>query len=138
MNRAQRRAAAKKKPQGVSYADQLAKDRLLKASVEKAARDETVRIDADRIVQKMSWLMVCSVADAFGIGHQRMQQFFDAFQANVDEYDRMVRETDQEYADEKLRQRAEQVSGIPIKYLYEEEMRAATRDLEARGIKLEV
>lgn len=138
MNRKQRRQAAKKKPQGMTYADQLAQQRLIKASVEKAARDETVRIDSDRIVQKMSWLMVCSVADAFGMGPQRMQRFFEAFQNNADEYARMIEETDQEYADEKLRQRAEQVSGMEIKYLYEAEIYAAKKKHEAMGFAFDI
>lgn len=138
MNRQQRRQAAKKKSQGMTYADQLARQRLIKESVEKAARDETVRIDSDRIVQKMSWLMVCSVADAFGMGPQRMQRFFEAFQENVDEYERMIQGADQEYADEKLRQKAEKVSGIEIKYLYEAEIFAAQERNKALGLEFNI
>jgi hypothetical protein len=69
------------------------------------------------------WLMVVSIADAFGIGPARMQRdFFPVLQKNTDELTQMEESGDVEYAYEKLRLRAEQVSGMKIEYLYEHEM----------------
>lgn len=67
--------------------------------------------------------MVVSIADAFGIGPERMKRdFFPALEHNKDELVKMQEEVDVEYAYEKLRQRAEQVSGTKIAYLYEHEI----------------
>ena len=98
-------AQAKKKhkhkplPQGMTYAEKLAQDRMHQEAVERAAVDETVRIRAD-------------------IQSQRM----------------MTQKNDQQYALDKLRQRAEQVSGVPIEYLYEKEILAAKDRNEAKGV----
>lgn len=113
------------RPPGVTYADELARKRRINASIDKAARDTTVRIEAETHTQRAMWLMVCSVADAYGIGPDRMQRFFTALQKNTDELERMRAETDEEYAFDKLRQKAEQVTRMKIKYLYELEALAA-------------
>lgn len=109
------------KPRGMSYADVLAQKRNLSKVVEEAARDATVRVEADTQTQRSMWLMVCSIADAYGFGPKKMQLFFDALQANSDELEKMRTEVDEDYAYEKLRQKAEQVTGVGIGYLYEHE-----------------
>lgn len=111
------------KPCGASYADVLAHKRMIREAVKEAADDATVRLRADTTTQKALWLVVCSVADAYGFGPERMRRFFDALQANSDELDRMRKENDDDYAYEKLRQRAEKVTGVKIAYLYEHEAR---------------
>lgn len=113
------------KPQGATYADVLARKQQLRASVDKAAHDTMVQVEADIRTQRAMWLMVCSIADAYGFGPKRIQQFFEAFQANTDEMERMTTEVDSDYAYEKLRHRAQQVTGMEVGYLYEAEMRAA-------------
>lgn len=125
------------KPRGATYADVLARQQMIKAAVLQAAKDDTVALQSDIRTQRMTWLMVCSIADAYGFGPVRMQPFFKAFQDNADEYEKMLQEVDAEYANEKLRQRAEQVSGIEIQYLYEAEIRAAKRKNLAAGIVME-
>lgn len=71
--------------------------------------------------QKALWLAVCSVADAYGFGPERMKKFFIALQENNDEITRMEKEVDTDYAYEKLRLKAERVTGMKIEYLYEHE-----------------
>ena len=128
MNRKQRRAQKKGKPQGVTYADELARQRAVQAGIERFASDTALQIEADTRTQRAMWLMVCSIADAFGVGPERMKRdFFPALQANTDELERMTAENDEEYAYDKLRQRAEQVTGMEIEYLYEHEMIAASQ-----------
>lgn len=121
-------------PKGMTYAEKLAHDRMVKEAVEKAAQDETARIRADIQTQRMMWLQVVSIADAFGIGDKRILKFFDALQKNSEELEDMIKQHGREYALEKLRQRAEKVSGIPIEYLYEKEIRDAKARNEARGV----
>ena len=44
--------------------------------LEQAARDATVQVEADTHTQRAMWLMVCSIADAYGFDPERMQKFF--------------------------------------------------------------
>lgn len=123
-NRQQRRHAGK--PTGANYAQVLARQQMIREAVEKSADDTTVQILSDMHTQRAMWLMVCSVADAFGIGPDRMQRdFFPMLQRNTEDLEKMQDEVDNDYAFEKLRKRAEQVSGVKIEYLYEQEMREA-------------
>ena len=92
------------KPRGMNYADMLARKRMIREAVQKAL-----------------WLAVCSVADAYGFGPERMKKFFIALQENNDEITRMEKEVDTDYAYEKLRLKAERVTGMKIEYLYEHE-----------------
>ena len=126
MGRKERRAMQKKRP-GETYADVLARKQMLKQAVRDAARDTSIQLEADIRTQRALWLSSVSVADAFGIGPKRMQLFFDALQANSEELERMRVENGEEYAYEKLREKAERVSGIKIQYLYEHEMRVAEK-----------
>lgn len=107
------------KPKGATYADVLAFERGKQAAIEKAASDTLLEVKANMQVQRMMWLMLCSMADAFEIGPKRAQKFFECLQENGDELQRMRDEVDDDYAWEKLRIRAEQVTGIDIRYIYE-------------------
>lgn len=104
-----------KKPKGMTYADVLAHARAQKAAVE--AR--TVEAVANVQVQRMMWLMVCSMADAYGIGPKRAERFFECLQSNSDALQKMRDEVDDEYAWEKLRLKAQEVTGIDIRDIYE-------------------
>ena len=118
----------KGKPQGMTYAQVLARKAMLQKAAMEAAENTTVELRSNIYTQRAMWLMVVSMADAFGIGPERMKRdFFPALQANADELFRMEKETDAEYAFEKLRQRAEQVSGMPVANIYEKEIMEARR-----------
>lgn len=114
------RRAGPGKPQGMNYAQVLARKAAIQKGLEQAARDATVQVEADTHTQRAMWLMVCSIADAYGFGPERMQKFFAALQANTDELERMRAEVDEEYAFEKLRQKASAVTGMEVHYLYEQ------------------
>ena len=105
------------KPRGMNYADMLARKRMIREAVQEAADDATVQLRADMATQKALWLAVCSVADAYGFGPERMKKFFIALQENNDEITRMEKEVDTDYAYEKLRLKAERVTGMKIEYL---------------------
>ena len=109
------------RPAGMTLADELARKRMLREAMQNAADDATVQVRADTATQRALWLAVCSIADAYGIGPERMPRFFVALQENTEELERMRAEVDEGYAYEKLRLKAEQVTGMPITYLYEYE-----------------
>lgn len=119
---------------GVSYADQMAMRRIIKTHLEQEATAEAVRLDSNIVVQRMSWLMVLTVAEAFGIGAKRIQRdFFPALQRNADWLEEMRRENGDVYAFEKLRQTAEKISGIPIKYFYDPDPAKVLAEEELHG-----
>lgn len=107
------------KPRGASFADVLAHKRQMRAAVEKAAVDKMVEVRSEIAVQRILWLAVASVADAYGFGAKRLDLFFRALDENTREYQRMAEENDEDYANEKLRLKAERVTGTQIRYLYE-------------------
>lgn len=123
------------KPHGgaTSYANQLAQRRAMKQALERSAMTKAVRMTANIEIQRMSWLTVLAAAEAFGIGPKRMQRdFFPALQRNADWLEEMRRENGDVYAFEKLRQVAEQASGIPIKHFYDPDPAAALAEEERR------
>ena len=113
----QKRRSGPGKPQGVTYAQVLARQAAIRAGLEKAARDATVQAEADAHTQRAMWLMVCSISDPYGYGPKGMQKFFAALQENTEELERMRTEVDEEYAFEKLRQKASRVTGMEVHYL---------------------
>ena len=121
---------------GISMRDKLARERLIKQEIHEQVHDAVLHVEADTAIQRALWLAVVSVADAYGFGPQRLQKFFKAFQENTDDLMRMTREADEVYAYEKLRRKAEEVTGIKIEYLYEHEMLAAQIKHEKEGIEV--
>lgn len=73
------------KPRGATYAQVLAHKAAVRKGLEQAARDATVQVQADTHTQRAMWLMVCSIADAYGFGPKQLQKFFTALQDNTDE-----------------------------------------------------
>ena len=122
------------KPQGATYAQMLARKAAVRRGLEQAARDATVQVEADTHTQRAMWLMVCSIADAYGFGPKQMQKFFSALQDNTDELERMRAEVDEEYAFEKLRQKAQAVTGMEVHYLYEQEALLAAMRAAKEGV----
>lgn len=121
----------------MTLADELARKQMIKQAVKEAAADATVQVRSDTATQRALWLAVCSIADAYGFGPERMKRFFEAFQENTDELERMRNEVDEEYAYEKLRLKAERVTGTSIAYLYEKDAIAAEIRHAQEGISLD-
>ena len=109
---------------GVPLAAKLARDRMIR----EAMHDATVQVQSEICTQRALWLAVASIADAYGFGPERMKKFFVALQDNTEEYERMKQAVDEDYANEKLRLKAEKVTGMEIRYLYEAEAREAGYD----------
>lgn len=122
------------RPSGMTFADELARRQMIKQAMKEVVADATVQMRADTATQRALWLAVCSIADAYGFGPERMKRFFEAFQENADELERMRDEVDEDYAYEKLRLKAERVTGTSIAYLYEKDAIAAEIQHAQEGI----
>lgn len=85
-------------PAGVTYADKLAYEKRKAEAIEKAAADGMVELRANEHTQRAMWLMVCSIADAYGFGPTRMKTFFETLQQNSEELEQMIDSVDEEYA----------------------------------------
>lgn len=132
-NRAQRRAAMKKRP-GENYADVLAKKRIIKESVDRTIRDQSVAIDADIKAQRFMWMAVVALNEAFGFGGERAKRFLLALQQVADEVEDLVNKHGAIYAKAKLMERVSRITGIEVRPVYEEEMRQARMENEANGV----
>ncbi len=96
------------RPHGINYADVLKR----KKDVLQAAMDEAALANVRESMQRALWLTIISLHDAYGFSETRLDRFFKAFRENSDELARMIKEVDSDYAYEKLRIRAEKISGF--------------------------
>lgn len=121
-------------PKGMTYADKLAYQRAKEQAIQNVAESTLLKVHSNMHAQRVMWLCFASMADAFGFGPQRIRKFVECLEANSLEVERMKQEVDDEYAWEKLRQRAEAVAGEELEYLYEKEVIArAKQEREGRG-----
>lgn len=131
MNRQQRRE--KRRP-GETYADVLAKKRMIKEAVDRSVHDTSVAIEADIKTQRFLWMAVVALNEAFGFGGERAKRFMLALEKVANECAEMAEQNGGLYARTKLMERASQITGIEITPVHEEEMRKARLANEAAGI----
>lgn len=118
----------KKRP-GENYADVLARKAIGRKTLELAMHDEAVSFAADIKCQRMLWAAIVALNEQYQFGPKRTRDFLNAMDQINQEFYEMKEQNGDAYAEEKLRQRASQVSGIEIKYQHEAEM-AAMRERE--------
>ena len=106
------------KPAGMNYADVLARKRMIRQAVQ----DEVILHEVNISIQRHLWLTAVALHEAYGFSEKRLDKFFDAFQAAADALQKMIDEVDQDYAYEKLRLRAEEISKRDIVF-YEDVMK---------------
>lgn len=121
-------------PQGMTYAEKLAQERMVKEAVEKAAKDHTVKLQSDIRVQQAQWLQIVGFARGLHLGPTRVGYGLDGIAAASEWFIEMCEKHGKQYALEKLRQEAEKVTGIPIEYLYERDIAEARKRNEERGV----
>ena len=124
MNREQRRKQARAKKPGMTHADVLAKRRIGQETLRMAMEDQAVLLAADILCQRQLWAAVVALNEQWQFGPKRTKDFLDKMEQIADEFETMKKEHGDAYAEEKLRQRAEQVSGVEILYQHEAERRA--------------
>lgn len=132
-NRSQRRAAARKRP-GETYADVLAKKRMIKEAVDRSVHDNSVALEADIKVQRLLWMAVVALNEEFGFGGERAKRFLVTLQEVAEECERMAQDNGGYYARQKLMERASQIIGEDITPVHEEAMRKARQENEKNGI----
>lgn len=132
-NRQQRRSAAKKKP-GENYAQVLMKQKIIRDVVQQEAHSEAVKLQSDIKSQRFMWMAVVALNEAFGFGGERAKRFLLALEEVANECAGMAEKHGGYYAREKLMKRASQITGIEITPVYEEEMRQARIENEAKGV----
>ena len=137
-NRQQRRAAAKKgKRQGETYADVLAKKRLIKETVERSVHDNNVRIESDIKAQRLMWMSAVALNRAFGFGGVRARRYLDTLEEVAAEVEQLAGENGAEYAIAKLMEAASKITEIEFSPVHEEEMRQARIENQKEGIFFE-
>ena len=107
MNRAQRRAKPRRR--NASRADIGMKYQLLQSA--------TIDIAVQRHMQPLLWSAVVALNNEAGFGKERTRKFLEGVGDVWGEWRRMVQDVDLEYATEKLRMRAEQISGMELGYI---------------------
>lgn len=135
-NRAQRRAAAKHKGKrpGETYADILAKKKMIKEAVEQSVHDTSIAIESDIKTQRFLWMAVVALNEAFGFGGERAKKFMLALEKVANECEQMAKENGGYYAKKKLMERASQITGIEVTPVHEEEMRKARMENQENGV----
>lgn len=134
-NRAQRRAAKHNgKRQGETYADVLAKKRMIKEAIDRSVHDQSVAIEADVKSQRMMWMNIVALNRAFGFGEKRCADFFKALDEVAEEVEEMRKKHGGLYAKTKLMEAASKITKIEIQPVHEEEMREARIKNEKEGI----
>lgn len=118
MNRQQRRAQARQP--GETYADRIARREIGRQTLRMAMEDEAVKLAADIICQRQLWAVVVTLNERYQFGPKRTRDFFEAMEKVLEEFEAMKKENGDTYAEEKLRKRAEQVSGVKIRYQHEQ------------------
>ena len=68
-------------------------------------------------MQRHLWLTAVALHEAYGFSEKRLDKFFDAFQSAADELQKMIDEVDRDYAYEKLRLRAEEISNGKLHFM---------------------
>lgn len=106
----------RKLPPGMTYAETLAQQQRQLEAVREAAENDTVDIRVRETTERNLWIMLVTLEDAYGFGPKRLNRFVEAFRANVEEFEHSQEVDGVDYALEKLRQKAEKVTGSKITY----------------------
>lgn len=80
----------------------------------RTAFKRTAQITMTQEMQRQFWMWVVAANDVFGVGPKRIQGYLEQVQKIECEYQEMEAANGRVYADEKLRAKAELVSGIEI------------------------
>lgn len=116
-NRAQRRQRNKKR--NPHKADIGIKTQLV--------REHAIDIAVNRHLQIFMWIVVVALNDELGLGQTRTRRVLSRIEDVRSEWDKMRKDVDLDYANEKLRKRAEEISGIEIGYV-EDSIRQAMKN----------
>lgn len=117
MNRSQRRSKPRKPNRSKS-------DMGIRAQL---VRETAIDIAVMRHLELFSWFIVIALNDTAGWGAKRIQRFLSVVEDLRKEWDCMRTEVDMDYANEKVRMRAEKVYGMPLGYVEDDILAARKR-----------
>ncbi|MDO5547214.1 MAG: hypothetical protein Q4F79_01870 [Eubacteriales bacterium] len=115
MNRAQRRSKLRRREHNTALT-------MAKA---KWVHDAAHELERERQRQRDMWIACVACNAAFGIGSKRIYAYLNELVKASEEWAEMAQGADEEYADEKLRLKLEQVCGVKIPYLFDDEEQKA-------------
>lgn len=122
MNRKQRRQQEKRdrknRRKAEGFRHSIENDPRMMKMLDGLIRDEICEQQ-----ERFLFLAAISVNEAFGIGAKRMEKFLECLNANLMDYNRMRDEVDKDFADGKLKARAEQVFCEDMPVLYSRELK---------------
>ena len=127
-NRKQRRHSGK--PQGMTYADQLARKRVFKEAAQNAANNTMVQLEAEAQVQKAQWLMILALNDTDQYGKIRYERLADGMIKRSEWYEKLVEECDEDFAVGKLQEEVERVTRQQVELAWDKEIREARKKHE--------
>ena len=90
-------------------------------------REHAIDIAVNRHLQIFMWIVVVALNDELGLGQTRTRRVLSRIEDVRSEWDKMRKDVDLDYANEKLRKRAEEISGIEIGYV-EDSIRQAMKN----------
>ena len=117
---------------GIPLAAKLRREQLIKQEIHEQVHDAVLQVEADTAIQRALWMATVAASDVFSAGPVRIQRWLERMEEIGNEYDALVAGADEEYADEKLRQRAAEISGKEILQMYQAEADAAWARNEKR------
>ena len=125
----------KGKRQGETYADVLSQKRMIKEAIDQSVHDHSIAIEADIKTQRVLWMSVVALNQAFGFGEKRAEEFLLAVEEVANEFEQMAEKHGMDYAVKKLMDRAAAITKLNISPVHEEEMRQARMENKAQGIE---
>lgn len=111
---------------GETLAESIQRKKRTQAAYIQYAQDRTLEAKSEVRTQRALWMACIAMNRAFGIGKKRFALFAAELQTVVDWYEEMLNNTDEVYANEKLRREASRCSGIEVRPLFEEDLLADT------------
>ena len=134
-NRKQRRAAMKKgKRPGETYADILAKKKMIKETVEKTANSHATKIEGDIKAQRIIWMSILALQRAYGYAAIRNQRYLSELEEVSIEFEADAKKNGAEVAVAHLMEQAGKAAGIQFTPVWEDEMRQARLENQAKGV----
>ena len=96
--------------------------------------DATVQVQADTHTQRAMWLMVCSIADAYGFGPSSCKSFSPRSRTTRTSWSGCVQKWTRNMPLKSSARRRRRVTGMEVHYLYEQEALLAEMQAAKEGV----
>ena len=134
MNRAQKRAKQHGRKPGESYAEYLARERQIRAAIDKSVHDRSVEVIANQKRQVFLWEAVVALNRKYGFAEKRAFDFMNTLDEVNAELCKIAKEDGKYVATEYLRKEVCRITGMEVQLMHVDEMIQAKAENEAKGI----